>query len=206
MVLLLMGCTSTPRFDIQIDGYFDDSKAVSLETGSIFCVLLEEVADNPLLDDKIAQRICEQLEREGFKLGPLEEADWCLRFAYEMGTGKRLYSRYEPHLTGGVHYRRGGYHGWGYGVGAGYGSYVTYAETMYITQMNVQVFDARRFRDDQSQEMLWVGQAFSRSRWSDIRSTMACLLTALFDHFLEDTKSAVEKTLYIDDPRIVLLE
>jgi hypothetical protein len=205
-LFLFLGCAATPRFDLQVDGYFDDAKAASLETGSTFCVLLEEESINPLLDEKIAQRISEQLEREGFKIGSLDEADWCLSFAYEMGHGERIYSRYEPHVTGGVTYRSGRYHGWGYGVGAGYGSYVTYAESLYLTQMTVQVFDAASFRDAEAQEMLWVGIVFSKSRWSDIRSTMACMLTGLFDHFLEDTKNAVEKRLYIDDPRIVKLE
>lgn len=198
--IFLTGCTAA--YKIRLNGYLDEGGENVFEAGARFHILEGEYEDNPILAKKTGEGIRALLEEAGFKAVSLEEADFGIRFRFGSSTGVRYVTEYVPGYWGPYPYCH-----WSYGFHTYYGWYgggrvVTYSRFDYNHLLILQVFDAAKFREDQSMRMIWVGEAASRSPTPDLRTAIAYLLRALFDLFGEDTKSAVDLKIKADDPRV----
>jgi hypothetical protein len=193
---------------MMVNTYLGGGGRAPFEPGTRFAVLDRENPDNPLLENKIKLTIRALLERQGYQAAPLEQAEFGLEVRYGSGRDRVIKRTYEPDY-GWPGYYHGFYPGyywpyspWGWGTGW---NAVTYTEVQYTHDLQVFVFDGERYRSDGTREMIWVGECMSRSPSPDLRTALAYMLTALFDHFGEDTGKGVEVEIRMDDPRVLLL-
>jgi hypothetical protein len=202
ILFISTGCTSVPSYHILVNGYAEVGADSTLSPGARVHVLGEENPDNPLLDQKLEKQLNRLLQEHDLRPAALDEADYCLHYRYGMGTEPVQKTRYEP-----GYWSPPLYHGWhdpylGWYEG---GRYVSYIDLEYGHRLVLHLFEAPPYRADRSRTMIWVGDALSVSPSPDLRTALAYLLVALFNHFGEDTGKGLEMKIGLDDPRAQLL-
>jgi len=203
-ILLFEGCAVIPDYQMMVNTYLNDESRPPFTPGAGFCILKNDESVNPLLEKKLEKMIQALLEESGFKVVPMERADYGLDCRYGSETGQVLEGHYEPDYWG-PSYFYGGYgphYPWGWYSG---GRYVAYTRIETMHNLRVYVFDGIRYRGDGTREMVWVGECASLSPSPDQRTALAYMFRALFDHFGEDTGKGVEIKISVDDPRVLLL-
>jgi hypothetical protein len=66
----------------------------------------------------------------------------------------------------------------------------------------LKVIDANALRNNKQENLVWIGEALSTSRNSDLRDTVNYLLVASFEHFGENTSRGVVSSIGENDLRI----
>jgi len=209
-ILLTVGCAGTPEFHVTMDGFLGNSRQAQLQPGTVIHVLDPKDSTNPLLDQKLKERLENRLLEEGFEPGPLAQAAWILSFRYAKAAGERLGVQYEPDYWGpyppmrfGYAYPYYGSYGWGSYWGPG--RYATYTYLVYQTFLDLRLFDAPSFRETGAENLLWVAHAWSRSDSPDLRAALGAMLSVIFDFFAQDTLTTVEREVEMDEPGVLSL-
>jgi hypothetical protein len=193
-LFLAFGCTSVPRYDITLNGYLDPDPTKRIAPASALHILQDPNRENPLLEKEVAHQLEAELEKQGYAITSLEEADYCIRFHYGMGADRQVRYEYRD-MPGFGPYPYYGYRydPWCYPfTGA---RVVTWVGTEYSMILVLQAFDAKAYRKDASISMYWVGEALCIHSSPDLRTALPYMILALMNHFGKDTVQGIQVSI-----------
>lgn len=204
------GCSSVSPYTVKVNGYTDPGTPGLVKPGASFCVIENQEAKNPLLEQEIKGKITKLLETHGYCLTTFEKADYYLFFAYGMGEPRRA-SGTTPDYYGGIGWGLGGGYGWG-GWGGGPSVYVGMpwggsadSATLYDRWLLIKVVEGPAYRTQKISRPVWVGEARSVGASSDLRLVLNYLLVADFKEFGKNTGKAVTVEIDANNPEAVSL-
>lgn len=214
MCLGLCGCV--PRFyNIRTGGFLDTTKGITeLSTGASFAVLENKQAENPIFDKEVKSKIEKLLVREGCSIESIDKAKYFLVFYYAIDTGRAVTGAFPVYHPGGTTYQSGtfnvygssGGYGWGGYSGTntapGYTTFVPVSHIMYTRRLMLKVIDGDDYRNNRSEEIIWVGDTISSGSSSDLRDVIDYLLVATFKYFGQDTGKRMKVVLGAGDKEV----
>jgi len=202
------GCAGV-TYQVRVNGYTASVASAPFAPGASFFVIENQEAKNPLLEKEIMAKIGKLLTTHGYTLAPSEQADYCLKFAYGMGTPQAA-AVTTPSVGIGIglgYGRWGGGPAWGTGVyWPGYWPYSTETVPLFDRWLQVNVAEGKHYRTTGKFNPVWVGEARSTGTFSDLREVLNPLLLATFAQFGKNTGKAVPTQIKQNDPQFKELE
>jgi hypothetical protein len=208
--LCLSGCSSVSTFTIRVNGYTDPGAPGMVNPGGSFCVMENQEAKNPLLEQEIIGKITKLLQTHGYSVTTFEKADYCLFFAYGMGEPRSVITTapdYYGSIGWGGGYGWGGWGGWGgpsVSVGIPWGG-STDSAALYDRWLLIKVVEGPAYRAQKVSRPVWVGEARSLGTSSDLRLVLNYLLVADFKEFGKNTGKAVTVEIDANNPEVYSL-
>lgn len=187
---------------VRVSGYIDRQDARSVTPGAAVYVVENSEPANRLFDREVALKIEKLLEREGLDPAGRHEADFLLFYSYGIG-GAQTFTESAPLYSNSVSASAGpqGYSYSGWDVGGNI-THVPYTRTVYRKWLVLELVDGPAYRAGGEKRPLWVGEASSTGRGTDLRDEINYMLVAAFEYFGEDTGKEVVVDLKADDPRV----
>ncbi len=204
-VLFFPGCAT--YYPVRVNDYLYPSPAAApIPAGAAFFVLENKNEKNPILEAEIKSKIEILLEDRGYKIGPYEQADFYISFAYSVNSGKTI-SEIRPEYvtgeTGVVHtYKPNGVNRTSIVTFPGYTTYVPYRVTVFTSTLVLDVLEAAALKNNNERKIVWIGENSSTSQNSDLRETINYLLVAAFEHFGENTGKSITINISGNDQRV----
>lgn len=187
---------------VRVSGYLDRQDALSVPPGASVYVVENKEPANRLFDREVALKLEKLLEREGLDPAGRDEAAFLLFYSYGIG-GAQTFTESAPLYSSNVATSTGpqGYSYSGWDVG-GSVTHVPYTRTVYRKWLVIELVDGAAYRADGEKRPLWVGEASSTDRSTDLRDEINCMLVAAFAYFGEDTGKEVIVYIKANDPRV----
>ncbi len=191
------GCTTGNR--VYVNGFSEIDQPV--RENATFTVAADANSPNPIMDDRIKNRIEQLLKYDGYYIADANgQFDYKLTFRSGHSDYRTL--EYEPFYHSRVGFY-GGHHG-GYSFG-----YTTYYPSYQLYQaqwLEMKLIAPAAPGDSKTEKVLWVGEAITDTDGQDQRIVINYLLVGCLEYLGQETGK--QKSLFIneDDPRITLLE
>lgn len=191
------GCTTGYR--VYVNGFSETDQPV--KENASFLVSADANSRNPVMDDRIKNRIEKLLQWEGYY-----PADANGQFDYKLtfNSGRNAYRtlEYEPFYQSHIGFY-GGHHS---GYSFGYTTYYPYYQIEQTLWLEMKLITPARPADSKAEKVLWVGEAMTETGGQDQRIVIDYLLAGCLEYLGQETGK--QKSLFIkeDDPRIILLE
>ena len=203
LLICLEGCAGR---DVVVDTYLNQSAVTQDKlAGATLAILQNEETVNPLFDKEVKQKITALLKRQGYRLGARRQADYFVRYGYDIEGEERTtltpvhphdyYDPYDHHyyMRGSSRFDRD------YHRGLGYTTYVHETYTLYIATFRMRVIDADVYRKEGDEKIVWIGETYTESFSSDLRELIDYLIASTFQYFGQDTKVRKTVTVSPDD-------
>lgn len=201
LAFLSAGCAA--RYAITTNGFLDASLAGGLPAGSSFAVVGNADAANPIFDREVGAKIERMLELRGYRLAPLAEAAYALRYGYDVSG--RIDTVTRPEFVHGPPVIQNVYvSGQRYTAVSSF-DYVTHvreSEAVYTARLFLRVLDAGPFRAAKEEKPVWIGDTIGESDNRDLRETVDYLLAATFRHFGRNTGRNLREKVTPADPDV----
>jgi len=184
LIHLLSGCAAS-EYKVMVNGYLDEDKSKTFESGATYCIVQQEEIKNPLLYKEVKIRIAKLLEKKGFDIASLQEADFCVGLLLGEAGAKQVITDYiaDPFWSGPYW----GSYGPSWAMHSGFHT-ANRVTVKYSHFLVLQVYEAALFREKKKKEMIWVGEASMLSSTPDIRSMVGYMLKAVISCFGQDTR------------------
>lgn len=195
VIAFLFVYACTPYY-VRVNGY-TGGKPVVLSGKRIF-VSTNEQAENPFLENEVANKIKKALVMKGYiPVDSLSDAECVLAFNYGIDTGRPVtysstYSTSHYELNIFTHQFEKVTD-----VGTAVGT-----STVFNRHLLLGLFEAKDFPSSQKPKPIWIGDVISSGISSDLRKVINFLIIAGFEHFGEDTGEQKSYKLYQTDERI----
>jgi len=205
-LMLLSACTK--RLPVTVSTIADvKSIPNGFSTDSSFCILPAQ-KNNQLLSKEMSYKIMRKLEQLNYKFTNAEDADYYIKFDYSINqTTKTItvakYIPAETTITKGK-VNKNGKSTTNYQeetIKPGTTIFVPELCTFYNKEINIIVFDAPKYRHNNTEENLWEGSAASSEENNDPRENIDYLITSALNRFGKDTRKNVEDVHKIKDKR-----
>jgi len=173
--LLTTSCADSRRVSVEVDSH--GHEAIPLK-GKRLWVDLNEKAANLFIEEEVATKIMHGLESRGYSQAiALNEADYRLEFMYELHNGQEALDS---------------------AVGHGAGPVMRQEVVSVSTASNTTVYKGRLilrlFSRTDATSPIWVGEAISSGRSSDLRQVIDYLIAAALNHLGQDIPHRVSYT------------
>jgi hypothetical protein len=187
-LLCATGCT--PTYRVYFNGYSESSGPLAKDAP--IAVVTDPNARNPVLNSQIAVKIERLLKNEGYRVVPLDQAQYRVNFHLGMRTGEVIgYMPYQEFYWGG-HRWHGGY---------GFGYMAPYVDTYFDQRLSMRLTQATPGEPNEG-KVVWVGEAMTQTEETDLRRAADYLLVACIQEFGLDTHGQQVIVIREDDPRI----
>ena len=196
LICLGLGC-ATPYY-VGVNGYSSSGQNLQIPQETSIHVVADSNATNPILEKEIGMKIQKLLKEKGYRIDS-DEADYYLLFDYAMSHGQSVTNAY-PIYHAGVYYN----YPYSYGYSHDYTTYIPYSTVVYTRWLELRLIDSKAYKANQKARPLWIGEATSAGRSSDLRGLINYLLIAALEHFGQDTGKRVNVLFVEDDERLKL--
>jgi hypothetical protein len=202
IAVCFQACTTYTYYKIRVNG-FSDKDVSALNPGASVFVIENPNAENPLFEREIKSKIVKLLQKHGYRVSTLDDADYLLDYDYQIGSGRTV--------TGVSSHQQAGQTVAVANPTTGMAQYVhvpgktvvtSHSSTVYGRRLLLRVVDGEQYRNTNEVHTAWVGEVTSTGRNADLREVIDYLLVAAFEYFGEDTNKAARKTLFVGDSRV----
>ena len=197
-LVLASGCAA--NYQVVTNAYLDRSSANTglLPAGKSYFVASNPNVPNSIFDNEVRSKIENLLVSKGYRLAPAEEANFTLKFKYDITVA--VETDYRPQfvttepVVQHVYVRSSNKY---YQIVTPSYTYVTHVpmtEKVYTARLFVSVLNSEVLRTGEERSV-WIGDTINVSRNPDLRDSIDYLLVGTFKYFGQDTGKNKEVTL-----------